>query len=376
MATTATETEAKKTTTTSKGKHFWVVKLHCPPGASEGLRAYIAMAQTAIQTAVDLLGRGMTTLPPTVSDLLEPEIYETLGSGKADDEYRAAVNKVEARQLQLLQMDDKVIKTSATVAAEQVQALRSIENIVEQLNITLKAAGTGKLKSAQEQSLLKAVAQAVEAVYDKVIAIAELNEQMANGGGSGNSGSGGSNGGGAGGSNGGGAGGSTGGSGGGDGGLSSLLSTLAMLPMMALPLAQQIPQMLQNAEEQKQRKAEEDQKNGQQGQPGQPGQPGQTQPPGNQAAPAAAPQPGDPNAQPAAVESATAQPGGITAAPAANPAPQGEPDETSAAGTAPSVVQARRTRDVSAADRPANGSTQDATADDEPDQDAGAVIDV
>ncbi|MEW1737152.1 hypothetical protein AB0346_14480 [Nocardia beijingensis] len=365
MATTATETEAKKTTTTSKGKHFWVVKLHCPPGASEGLRAYIAMAETAIQTAVDLLGRGMTTLPPTVAELLEPEIYGTLGSGKADDEYRAVINKVEAKQLQLLQMDDKVIKTSATVAAEQVQALRSIENIVEHLNTTLKAAGTGKLKSAQEQSLLKAVAQAVEAVYDKVIAIAELNDKMANGGG--NNGSGGSNGSG-GGANGGGAGGSTGGSGGGDGGLSSLLSTLAMLPMMALPLAQQIPQMLQNAEEQKQKKAEQDQKNGQQGQPG------QTTPPGNQAAPAGAPQPGGPNAQPAAVETTTAQPGGITAAPAASTAPQDEPAGTSAAGTAPNVIQARRTRDVSAADRPVDGATQDATAD-EPEQDAGAVID-
>ncbi|MER7450676.1 hypothetical protein ABTW96_10360 [Nocardia beijingensis] len=366
MATTATETEAKKTTTTSKGKHFWVVKLHCPPGASEGLRAYIAMAETAIQTAVDLLGRGMTTLPPTVAELLEPEIYETLGSGKADDEYRAVINKVEAKQLQLLQMDDKVIKTSATVAAEQVQALRSIENIVEHLNTTLKAAGTGKLKSAQEQSLLKAVAQAVEAVYDKVIAIAELNDKMANGGGSGNNGSGGSNGSG-GGANGGGTGGSAGG--GGDGGLSSLLSTLAMLPMMALPLAQQIPQMLQNAEEQKQKKAEQDQKNGQ------PGQPGQTQPPGNQAAPAGAPQPSGPNAQPAAVETTTAQPGGITAAPAANTAPQDEPAGTSAAGTAPNVIQARRTRDVSAADRPADRATQDATAE-EPEQDAGAVIDV
>ncbi|MBF6189788.1 hypothetical protein [Nocardia implantans] len=371
MATTATETEAKKTTTTSKGKHFWVVKLYCPPGASEGLRAYIAMAETAIQTAVDLLGRGMTTLPPAVSDLLEPEIYETLGSGKADDEYRATVNKVEARQLQLLQMDDKVIKTSATVAAEQVQALRSIENIVEDLNTTLKAVGTGKLKSAQELSLLKAVAQAVDAVYDKVIAIAELNEQMANGGGSGNSGSGGSNGSGSGGAA-GGTGGAAGSGGGGDGGLSSLLSSLAMLPMMALPLVQQIPQMLQNAEEQKQKKAEEDRKNGQP----QPGQPGQTQPPGTQAAPAAAPQPGDPNAQPAAVETATAQPGGITAAPAANTAPPPEPDGTSTAGTTPSVVQARRTRDVSAADRPANGSTQDATTDEQPDQDAGAVIEV
>ncbi|WP_174187149.1 hypothetical protein [Nocardia barduliensis] len=366
MAPTAAETKAKTASVASsplagmaaEAKHFWLVDLHCPPGASEGLRAFIALADTAIQTAVDLLGRGMTTPPPKVDDLLKPAIYETLGKGEADDEYRKTIDKVEARQLKLLQMDDKVVKTSVTVAAEQVQALRSIKTIVTELNTKLKAAGKAKLKPAQELPLLKAVAAAVEAVYDKVTAIADLNEDMANGGGKGKGGGGGqSNGGGA-------AGGS---SGGGDGGLSSLLPMLAMLPMAAMPLISQIPEMLQKAEEDKVDKAEKAE------QRGAPGQPGQAPPPGDQ--PAAAPPPGDPNAQPAGAQPAATEPGGVTAAPAANTAPPAEQNGAPATTVAPGVIPVRRSRDVSSADRPGSGTTQDVAAEEEPDQEASPVID-
>ncbi|MGW4719203.1 hypothetical protein [Nocardia sp. NPDC004260] len=371
MATTAAETKAKKASAlastplaslASEVKHFWLVDLYCPPGASEGLRAYIAMADTAIQTAVDLLGRGMTTPPPEVADLLEPAIYKALGKGEADDEYRKTINKVEARQLQLLQMDDKVVKTSVTVAAEQVQALRSIKTIVADLNTKLKAAGTAKLKPAQELPLLKAVAAAVEAVYDKVTAIADLNENMANGSGNGNSKGGGQN------SGGGTAGGTGGGGGGGDGGLSSLLPMLAMLPMAAMPLVSQIPEMLHKAEEDKAKKAEENQNKGA------PGKPGQAPQPGNQGQPAAAPPQGDPNAQPAAAQPETAQPGGITAAPAANTAPPAEQDGAPAATPSPSVIPARRTRDRSATARTGSETAQDAEAEGEPTPEESSVI--
>ncbi|MFI5535259.1 hypothetical protein ACIA5H_02600 [Nocardia sp. NPDC051900] len=371
MATTAAETKAKKASSptsaplasyASQAKHVFLVELYCPPGASEGLSAFIAMAETAIQTAVDLLGRGMTTPPPNVDDLLQPEFYKTLGSGEADEQYRKNVDKVEARQLQLLQMDNQVIKTSVTVAAEQVRALKSIQHIVDELNVTLKRAGTGKLKPKDELPYLKAVADAVERVYDKITAIADLNENMANGNGNGNSGGSGS-------SSGGGTSSGTGASGGGgDGGLSSLLPMLAMLPMAAMPLISQIPEMMQKAEEDKAKKAEENQHNGA------PGKPGQAPPPGQQ--PAAAPTQGDPNAQPAGAQPATAQPGGVTAAPAANTAPPGEQDGAPAATGSPGVIQARRTKDVSAADRPGAAPTQDATAEDEPDHEASAVIDV
>ncbi|MBF6164670.1 hypothetical protein IU486_07765 [Streptomyces gardneri] len=364
MAPIAADTTAKKASVlastplasaAAEAKHFWLVDLHCPPGASEGLRAFIALADTAIQTAVDLLGRGMTTPPPKVDDLLKPAIYETLGKGEADDEYRKTIDKVEARQLKLLQMDDQVVKTSVTVAAEQVQALRSIKTIVTELNAKLKAAGTAKLKPAQELPLLKAVAAAVEAVYDKVTAIADLNEDMANGGGKNNSG---------GGQAGGGGGATGGGGGGGDiaSSLASLLPMLAMLPMAAMPLVQQIPEMMQKAEEDKAKKAEENRNNGA------PGQPGQT-PPANQNA-ATVPPPGNPNAQPAAP-----QPGDPNAAPAANTAPPGEQNAAPAVASVPGVIPARRTRDGSPTDRPGRGDApQDAAVDDEVDQEAGQVI--
>jgi hypothetical protein len=372
MVTTATNTEAKKAAVSasaplgsyaSEAKHFWLVDLHCPAGASEGLRAFIALADTAIQTAVDLLGRGMTTPPPKVDDLLKPAIYETLGKGEADDEYRKTVDKVEARQLKLLQMDDQVVKTSVTVAAEQVQALRSIKTIVTELNTKLKAAGSAKLKPAQELPLLKAVAAAVEAVYDKVTAIADLNEDMANGKGKGNSNGGGQN------SGGGTSAGSSGSGGGGDGGLSSLLPMLAMLPMAAMPLISQIPEMMQKADEDKAKKAEENEHKGA------PGQPGQAPPPGNQAAPAAAaPPPADPNAQPPAAQPATAEPGGVTAAPAANTAPADDPNAAPATTTAPGVIPVRRTRDRAASDRTSGEPTQDAAVVDDQEAEAGPVI--
>ncbi|MBF6467318.1 hypothetical protein IU427_19330 [Nocardia beijingensis] len=366
MVTTATNTEAKKAAVSasaplasyaSEAKHFWLVDLHCPPGASEGLRAFIALADTAIQTAVDLLGRGMTAPPPKVDDLLKPAIYETLGKGEADDEYRKTIDKVEARQLKLLQMDDQVVKTSVTVAAEQVQALRSIKTIVTDLNTKLKAAGSAKLKPAQELPLLKAVAAAVEAVYDKVTAIADLNEDMANGKGKGNSNGGGQNAGG----------GASGGTGGGDGGLSSLLPMLAMLPMAAMPLISQIPEMMQRAEE---NKAEQAEKAKEAQNKGAPGQPGQNPPPGNQAAPAGAPPQGDPNAQPA-----TAEPGGITAAPVGNTEPADNPNPAPATTTAPGVIPVRRTRDRAASDQPGGEPTQTAAVDaDEEQAEAVSVI--
>ncbi|MEU4345508.1 hypothetical protein AB0H00_30355 [Nocardia sp. NPDC023852] len=249
-------------------KHVATVELDPPPGASAGLRAFVAMGETAIQTAVDLLGRGMPKLPPDVGDLLEPGVYKTLGEGEASKEYQKTVDKVEAKQMELLKFDNQVVKTSATVAAEQAQSLKSILDIAEKLKGTLKSAGIIKKPEKQEPPLLKAVADAVQRVYDKVAAVAELNENLANGGDGKNTGGGGGS-----------KGGTPaqgGGGGGGDIGsiLQSLLPMVGMLPMMAMPLAQQIPEMLQKAEEDKQKKAEENQTGGT------PPPPGQTPPPG------------------------------------------------------------------------------------------------
>ncbi|MEV4128493.1 hypothetical protein [Nocardia sp. NPDC049707] len=212
------------------------MKLIPPPGASAGLKAFIAMAEEAIQTAVDLLGRGTPELPPKVDDLLRPVIYESIGDSLMKKQYEQALAKVQSRQTALLTYDTKVMKTSIVVAEGSDETLRAIKGIVAELQTKLKAAGSGKLKPAQEVALMKLVAEAVDLAYEKVEAVYQLNQDMA---GSGNNDSG-SNGSGSGGQS--GSGGS--GGGGGDGGLGQMMSMLAMLPMMAMPLVSQLPQLL------------------------------------------------------------------------------------------------------------------------------------
>ncbi|MEV6139371.1 hypothetical protein AB0L63_25635 [Nocardia sp. NPDC051990] len=213
------------------------MKLTPPPGASAGLKAFIAMAEEAIQTAVDLLGRGTPELPPKVDDLLRPVIYESIGDSLMKTQYEQALAKVQSRQTALLTYDTKVMKTSIVVAAGSDETLRAIKGIVTELQTKLKAAGSGKLKPAQEVALMKLVAEAIDLVYEKVEAVYQLNQDMA---GNGNNGSDGGGSGGGGGQS--GSGGS--GGGGGDGGLGQMMSMLAMLPMMAMPLVSQLPQLL------------------------------------------------------------------------------------------------------------------------------------
>lgn len=179
------------TPTTSKPKtgHYWTVELTPPPGGSAGLKAFIEMAEEAIQTAVDLLGRGTPELPPNVDDLLRPVIYESIGDSLMKEQYQEALSEVQSRQTALLTYDTKVMKTSIVVAAGSDETLRAIKAIVAELQAKLKAAGSGKLKPAQEVALMKLTAQAIELVYDKVEAVYQLNNDMA---GNGNQGSGGS----------------------------------------------------------------------------------------------------------------------------------------------------------------------------------------
>ncbi|WP_157129526.1 hypothetical protein [Nocardia amamiensis] len=263
---------------------------HCPPGASEKLRTSIVNADTAIQIAVDLLGHGMTTPPPEVS-APDPVVCEILGMGKTVEHYHQTAKEAEASKLALLQMDKRVKDTSVTIASEQMQTLRSIQNIVADLEAKLASVGSAKLKPPQELPLFKAIANAVEAVYEKVRAISLFHEYMANGGavavGSGTASGGGtiraSGSGTVGGGTGivsgsGRAGGSGSGtvsdsrspsdtshtrgnkteasSGSGAGGLGSLLQMLAMVPTLAAP---QVREMLQKAGEDNERKSEQKQ---------------------------------------------------------------------------------------------------------------------
>ncbi|MFC3963077.1 hypothetical protein [Nocardia jiangsuensis] len=247
--------------TLAAGKNYWPVRLVRPPGGSPGLLAFVALAEVAIQTAVDLLGRGMPKPPPKVDDLLQPVVLENIGKGKGVAEYEKAITAVQARQTTLLTLDTQVLKTSVVVAAEQNETLRAIKTIVTELNAALTAAGKAKLQPAQEKALLKKVADAVDAVYDKVEAVAKLNEDMAGGnktgGGTEQVSTGGAT--------------TGGGGGGGDGGLGGILPMLAMLPMAAMPLLSQIPELLEQQEE-KRKEAEEEKEKDEQA-PGAPADP-------------------------------------------------------------------------------------------------------
>ncbi|MFI5715852.1 hypothetical protein [Nocardia sp. NPDC051750] len=218
----------------SEGK-YWEVDLVRPPGGSEGLISYIAMAEAAIQTAVDLLGRGMPTPPPEVGDLLTKVTRETLGKGKAEEAYQDTLTKVEAKQTSLLVMDNQVIDTSIVMAGEQDRTLNTIIDIIERLNGVLTKVGSAKLKPAMEIKVLEVIAQAITLVYEKVTAVSDLSSEMAGGGGEEGSGGGGTSGGGGGGA----------GAANAMGGLGSMLPMLAMLPMSLMPLAtQMLPELL------------------------------------------------------------------------------------------------------------------------------------
>ncbi|WP_329411990.1 hypothetical protein OG563_06135 [Nocardia vinacea] len=298
-----TSSATTTSSTTTKTGHYWTVELTdaSPPGASTGLKAFIALAEAEIQTAVDLLGRGTTEPPPNVDDLLQPVVYESLGQSMTADQYEAALTKVETKQSALLTMDEKVIKTAITVSAENDRTLRAIKTVVKDLKLKFAAVGKGKLKPAQEIALMKAIAAAVESVYEKVTAVADANADLAGDDSDSNSSSGNSSG-------------SGGGSG--DGGLGSLIQGLAsMVPMAAMAAAPVVQEVLsQQAEQQKEEQKKQEEQQAQ-------GAPAGTPPEGT------APEPGAPTtAAPAATApGGTGQPaapansnGSGTAAPAAN----------------------------------------------------------
>ncbi|PPJ03074.1 hypothetical protein C5E44_34770 [Nocardia nova] len=317
------------------GQHYGKpIELDPPPGASPALTSFVALAETAIQTTVDLLGRGMTTPPPNVNDLLTTTVYQNLGKGEASDVYQQTLTKVRARQTYLLQMDAEVVKTSIKVKDGKDQTLRAVMADVNKLKDALKVdlrPLSKKLKAAKELKLMEQIADTLDSVCQKVSAVAEYNANMAGGGNSKNgSGQGSGSGSGSGASSGtatsGGAAQAGAGGDGGLGGLAQMLGPLAMmLPMGLMSLAPMVQQFIQNnaeqhrkEEERKEREAEKAQQNGAE--------------PNAQAAPAAPT--ADPNAAPpaGAAPAATApQPGGVTADPAVITPPPAD-------GTAPATV--------------------------------------
>ena len=196
------------------------------------------MAEAAIQSAVDLLGRGVPEPPPEVGDLLREVVYQNLGKGKATVAYQQALHDVQARQTSLLHYDNEVARTAIEVVAKKDETLAAITEIVHALQTELKVPIPSKHKAEHEMKLMEKIAAAVEQVYRKVEAVYENNQNMAGKGGADGSGSGGSDKGSSGnGSSGKNSSGGSGGSGGGDGGLGQIFQTLAMLvPMGVLSL--------------------------------------------------------------------------------------------------------------------------------------------
>ncbi|MFI6776238.1 hypothetical protein [Nocardia sp. NPDC050412] len=288
-------------------KHYWPVELDPPAGASAALKSFVAMAEAAIQSAVDLLGRGVPEPPPEVGDLLRTVVYKALGKGETTVAYQQALSAVQARQSSLLQYDNEVAKTAIEVAAKKDETLAAIKELVHALQTDLKVPITGKHKAEQEMKLMEKIATAVEQVYRKVEAVYQNNQNMAGKGGADGSGSGssdkGSSGNGSSGNN---SSGGSGGAGGGDGGLGQIFQTLAMLVPMGVMAATPVVTALMENDKERREKEEEKAKAEQAAQ-------GATAP-GAQGATAAATVPADPNAA-ATVAPAVTTPG--TQAPAA-----------------------------------------------------------
>ncbi|MQY28233.1 hypothetical protein [Nocardia aurantia] len=244
------------TTATGVGKHYATVTLVRPPGGSAALKSLISMAESAIQTAVDLLGRGTTVAPPQVDDLLTTVQYHDLEQSETTKAYKAVLAAVRSRRSALLTYDDTVLQAAIVMSADKDTTLAAIKSVISELNALLTGVGKAKLTHAQESTLMTEIGRAVDAVYEKVTAVAEQNAAMAgsgsgssDGGSSGASSDGSSSGGGSSdsGSSGEGAGsGSASGSGSATGataadssggGLSALLPLLMMIPMGAMELA-------------------------------------------------------------------------------------------------------------------------------------------
>lgn len=241
--------------TTGVGAHYWTVTLTPPKGAPIALQEFVAMAEEALQTSVDLLGRGAPALPPVVDDLLTSTTYQELGAGAGAEGYQARLAEVNKRKDSLLETDKSVLRSAITVSARNDSTLKYIERLVEQLESQM-AAITGELTSAQCAAVMQQIGYVMDIVNSRVIAVYEANHGTAGTGSGGtdgqSAGSGGASDTGGSGSAGTGSGGGSAGSGVGSGGSDMLSSLIGMVPvlgmvgMMALPLLMQvIPKVLE-----------------------------------------------------------------------------------------------------------------------------------
>lgn len=173
-----TDTSAQQGTGSGVGQHYWVVTLTPPAGASTALQQFVLMGQDAIQTSVDLLGRGATELPPVVDDLLQTVTYQDLGTGSASSDYQALLSAIEDRQQTLLSKDSDVMQASITVSAATDSTLKFIEGVVNELQSEFDAI-TGKLTAAEETALMQQIGVAIDIVNARVTSVYEANNAIA-----------------------------------------------------------------------------------------------------------------------------------------------------------------------------------------------------
>ncbi|WP_063001779.1 hypothetical protein [Nocardia mikamii] len=341
-------------------KHYWTVELDPPPGAKPAVKAIVALARTAIQTAVDLLGRGMPVPPPEVASLLKPVVFTNLGKSDTTVGYRQAIAAVNARQTSLLEYDQQIARTSVLVAASKDETLGSIKHIVAELQTVIKAV-PAKATTAQQAALMQQISAAVAQVYRLVDAVYADNQSRAgtsNGSGSGSgssSGRGSSSGSGS-------ASGGTGSSGGG-GGLGDILGQLLPMAAMILPMGAMVAAPLVTQAMQKNQKDKEAElhSNGEVT-PGTGAAPAATDPNAavpNGAGPAAAPAAVAPNGAPTAVAPGATAPG--TAAPTQLAGTTGQTPGTPPPITAPATGASAkdRTKPPTAAADPNAATPQD-----------------
>ncbi len=301
-------TSATSDSSTGVGQHYWTVTLTPPSGASAALVQFVTMGQDAIQTAVDLLGRGMPDLPPVMDDLLTSVTYQDLGEGTANSDYQALLTEIENRQTSLLSSDNQVLQASITVSASGDVTLQYIESVVDQLQSEFNSI-TGTLSAAENQALMEQIGEAVDMVNARVTSVYETNQSIA-----GVSGSGGGTGSGTGSSTGtysstgstyGGT--TSSGSSSGDSG-NSLMSLLEISTALAAPLIQLAPELLKDLKPNQtnsQHNSNSQQNSNQSNQNTASANAGQPSDDTQHAATAASANPGQPNATPAVTNSPT-----------------------------------------------------------------------
>ncbi len=228
------------------GRHYWKIPpLPVPSGASKALKSFIAMAEAALQTAVDLLGRGTTAPPPRIDDLMTKVVYTNLGQSDTTDLYQKTLAAVDARRSSLLSMDDKVLDVANVMSAGKDSTLAAIKHLVAELVSALSRQTAAKLQPTEETALMDMIAKTISAVYEKVRKVAEDNLRMSGSGTTGGEASGGTPGG----TSGGGNGQSESGAGGGEGSglMQGLMQALIMIPVVG---ASAIPAVMQLIERQ------------------------------------------------------------------------------------------------------------------------------